>query len=384
MNKAKFSDFNLDPLLLKSLTLCEFVELREIQEKTLGPLLKGRNLIGISQTGTGKSAAFAIPTLDYLLKNQKKKIPFHTRVLVLCPTRELASQIQDKFRFYSKAFSPKIALLTGGAQKKKQLQALERGVEIIIATPGRLIDLIKAEKVFLENTETLILDEADKMLELGFRKDIEEIIELLKNRKQTILFSATMDEGIRNLTKQFIESPVEVEQSGGITVPENIQHVYYAISHEDRFECLRSILKRKSVQKAMIFVNTKKMAIDLSEELEKVGLKNSLLHGDLDQKNRDYAVRIFKKDKVRYLIATDVAARGIDFDDITMVINYIIPSNAESYVHRVGRAGRGDFSARAISLIDLDFEKESSALERIETLLQQKIARDDNHRFSKN
>jgi ATP-dependent RNA helicase RhlE len=381
MTMTQFSKFSLNSVILEALTKKGYESPTEIQELAIGEVLSKKDLLAIAQTGTGKTAAFSIPLIQFLIDTKKKVTPFRTRILVLCPTRELAEQVHDSFRDYGKGLAQKLVLITGGGVKKKQADTLMKGAEVVIATPGRILDLIKSEKLFLDELETLVLDEADRMLDMGFIEDITKIIEESKSspvKRQTLLFSATMKEEIESLAQNILSEPVriEVEKQGSVT-PDIEQSIYW-VHPKLKDKSLQSILKRKSVKKAIVFVRTKKSADRLSDFLNKVQLKHTVIHGDKTQGERDYALRHFKKGQVSILIASDVAARGIDIDDISHVINYTLPDNPEHYIHRIGRTGRAGSQGRAISLCD---ESDRSRIAAIEELLSDKIPVDEDHKF---
>lgn len=373
-----FSKFSLNQVILDALEKKGYENPTEIQELSIGNILNGDDLLGIAQTGTGKTAAFSIPLIQTLHASKRKVKPFRTRVLVLCPTRELAEQVYESFRDYGKGLAQKLVLVTGGGVKKKQVETLMKGAEVVVGTPGRVIDLVDSEKLFLEELETLVLDEADRMLDMGFIEDIEKLINQTPSQRQTLLFSATMKEDIEKLADEILNNPIKIEvtKQGRPTV--NVEQSIYWVHPKLKDKSLQSILKRKSVKKAIVFVRTKKSADRLSEFLNRVQLKHTVLHGDKTQGERDYALRQFKKGGVNILVASDVAARGIDIEDITHVINYTLPENPEHYVHRIGRTGRGDNTGRAISLCD---ESDRSIINSIEELIGEKIPVDEDHKF---
>jgi len=383
MSEKNYKELNLNEYIVKSLIAKGYEEFTDIQSKAIPHLLNGNDLIGIAQTGSGKTGAFSIPLIHRIADTKMKVRPFRTRVLVLCPTRELAAQIYDSFRDYGKGLAQKLVLITGGSARKKQIDTLMKGAEIVIATPGRLLDLINEEKLFLDQVESLVLDEADKMLDLGFIEDINNIADQITDKRQTILFSATMKKGIKELAQNLLSSPVEVSSEQKQTVSLNVEHVLYRIESNNKEKSLQSILKRKSVTKAIIFTNTKADAIKVSDFLNQVQLSCTLIHGDKNQGEREYAVRQFKKAKVRFLVATDIAARGIDIQDISHIINFDLPNNPESYVHRVGRTGRAQQRGKAISLFCVDIAADLHLLNGVESLLKQELILDSNHKFHK-
>ena len=375
---TKFSDFQLNEVILHALEKKGYSEPTKIQAQAIPLLLEGRDLIGIAQTGTGKTGAFSLAIIDHISKTKRKVKPIRMRALVLTPTRELAAQIHESFRDYGKGLGQKIVTLTGGMPKKKQFESLLKGCDIVVATPGRLLEFIYDEKILFDELEFLVLDEADRMLDMGFITDVNKILKELPKEKQSILFSATMPSEISSLASELLSSPARVEVERESTVVEGIDQKIYWVHPKLRLSLLQNILKRNSVKKCIVFTQTKIEAKAVSAFLESINKEHTLLHGDKTQGERDYALRHFKKDSVKVLVATDVAARGIDISDITHVINIGLPENTDNYIHRIGRTARASATGVAISLCD---ESNRSALLVIEESIGIKIPIDEDHKF---
>lgn len=360
----RFEDLGLDEKILKGVEALGFTTPTPIQEKAIPVLLSGtKDLIGLAQTGTGKTAAFGLPLLQLLDANQ-----MHPQALVICPTRELCLQITEDIKKFKK-YVPgmKIVAVYGGTPIGSQIRELKKGAQIVVATPGRLIDLIERKAVDLDNISYVVLDEADEMLNMGFQEDIEFILQNTPNREATWLFSATMPPEIRKVSKKYMESPVEVTVGKVNTGNKNIDHQYYVTSAHHRYETLKRIIDFNPEMYAIIFTRTKADAQNIAEKLSREGYNIDALHGDLTQNQRDKVMREFRERTLQLLIATDVAARGIDVKDITHVINYELPDDVEVYTHRSGRTGRAGNTGICMSIVHT---RELGKLRQIERIVQ--------------
>lgn len=368
----KFEKYNISASLKKSLAEKGFKRPTDIQFKSIPPILKGEDVLAIAQTGTGKTAAFAIPIMERLLNktyrgNKKKSI----RTLVMAPTRELAQQITEVFESLGKYTKLDILCIYGGVEQDAQIEKLESGVDILIATPGRMFDLQHQGYVDLSKTEMLVLDEADHMLEKGFIKDIQDVIRFLPKHRQTLFFSATIDEQIKKLAYSLVRNAIRIQISPKDPVSKNVRHALSFVQMDDKRFFLENIIRAHLDEKILVFVRTKVRAERVYKAMERVGLETITIHGDKDQKERSNAMRIFKEGKVKVLIATDVSARGIDIPNVQIVVNYDMPDVPENYVHRVGRTGRGMEKGDAISFCG---DQEKELLEEIEDFMGKKIA----------
>jgi ATP-dependent RNA helicase RhlE len=351
-----------------------------IQAKAIPPALEGRDLVGIAQTGTGKTAAFALPILHHLAARPVKPEPKSVRVLVLTPTRELASQIVDSFQTYGRHLSVSVRIAIGGVPIGKQIRGLSAGADVLVATPGRLMDLHRSRAVRLDRVAFLVLDEADRMLDMGFIRDITTIVALLPKQRQTFFFSATMPPEISRLADGMLNNPAKVAVTPAASTAERVEQ---RIAHVDRArkpDLLAEILKREPVDRALVFTRTKHGADKVVRGLVKAGIAAEAIHGNKSQGQRERVLAGFKQGKVRTLIATDIAARGIDVDDISHVINFDLPQVAETYVHRIGRTARAGKAGIAISLCSPD---ELPLLKAIERLIRQEIAVSEGERPSR-
>lgn len=362
-----FESLGLDPSLVTSIAALGFVQPTEIQEKAIPVLLQGtRDFIGLAQTGTGKTAAFGLPLLQWV--EASARIP---QALIICPTRELCLQItQDMNRYRPRGKGNPILAVYGGSPITGQIKDLRKGVSVVVATPGRLIDLIERKAIDLEEIKWVVLDEADEMLNMGFQEDIEFILKNTPNRNSLWLFSATMPSEIRKVTKRYMQSPVEVTVGTANSSNINIDHQYYSCLHHDRYEVLKRIIDFNPGMYGIIFARTKIETQEIAEKLTREGYDIDAIHGDLTQVQRDKVMAAFRAKHLRLLVATDVAARGIDVKGITHVINYELPDDPEVYTHRSGRTGRAGHSGISASLIT---PKEMYRLKQIERLLQTKF-----------
>jgi ATP-dependent RNA helicase RhlE len=366
---STFADLGLREELLAALTHAGYSTPTPIQAQAIGPALKGRNILGLAQTGTGKTAAFALPILQHLASAPPPgRAP---RALILAPTRELAIQILESVRGYGNSLRLRSMLIVGGASQNKQVNDLKRGVDIIIATPGRLEDLQKQRLIDLTHINHFVLDEADRMLDIGFFPAIRRIAATLPKQKQVMFFSATMPAQVADLAKQLLHDPVRVEVAPESTPVERITQQVIFVPQGEKRQVLIDLLADAKLYRVVVFTRTKHGADKVARTLERAGEQVRVMHGNKSQNTRQAALSDFERGKVRLLIATDIAARGIDVDDVTHVINFDIPNEPETYVHRIGRTARAGKSGIAISLCDNGEEK--SWLRDIEKLTRQKI-----------
>ena len=376
-DETPFKDLKLIPQLEKALAKLKYEVATPIQSKSIPDLLLGKDLIGIAQTGTGKTAAFALPILQRMTERNPRLI----KTLVLAPTRELASQIGESFSEYGEFLKFKNTVIFGGVGQSRQVQALNRGVDIVIATPGRFLDLMEQRKLSLKDIEIFVLDEADRMLDMGFINDIKKIISKLPKKKQSLFFSATMSPEINKLAKTLLHNPVHVEITAAATTVERINQCTYFVDSGAKDKLLLNLLENKHLTSILIFTRTKHKANKVSSFLNKNNISSDAIHGNKSQNARTKALSDFKSGSVKVLVATDIAARGIDIDNISHVINYELPNEPESYVHRIGRTARAGTDGTAYSFCAAD---ERNYLRDIERLTKQKIQVIDHELHSDN
>ena len=353
-----------------------------IQEKAIPHLVQGRDLLGCAQTGTGKTAAFALPILQRLEQNRGVTGPKDVRTLILAPTRELAAQISESFRIYGRYLKIRQAVVFGGVRPNLQIRALSRGVDILVATPGRLLDLFNQRQLRLDKVGMLVLDEADRMLDMGFLPDIKKICSAIPSNRQTMLFSATLPSEIVKLSKFFLNNPVKVSVDPPSSTVEKIKQKVMFVDRENKFSLLESILAQDlNLHRVLVFTRTKYGANRIAKKLIKFKISTEAIHGDKSQPARLQALEKFRSGRVRVLVATDIASRGLDIDGITHVINYELPKDTESYVHRIGRTARAGTEGIAISFCDAG---EKSYLKRIEREIDRSLDLDQSHTFHSN
>lgn len=369
MSATSFSSLNLDPLLLNAIEQNNYTQPTAIQIKTIPPILAGSDVMGSAQTGTGKTAAFVLPLLHKLLNTSKKDEPGVARVVILTPTRELAQQVFASFEKYAQGTNINGALAYGGASIGPQIKALKTA-QVIVATPGRLLDHIVKGSVVLSSVDSLVFDEADRMLDMGFIDEIKRILRYIPGDRQTLLFSATFDDRIFELSKKLLKKPelIEVDKRNSAAV--DVEQIIYSVDEERKRELVSHMIGMKNWRQVLIFTRTKQMADKLAKEMCKDGLKTESIHGDKSQGARDRALLNFKEGTTRVLVATDVAARGLDIPALKYVINFELPYIAEDYVHRIGRTGRAGEQGLAMSLVSID---EQWLLEEIEVLLDTRL-----------
>ena len=374
--KILFSSLALDPSIQRAISELGYSEPTPIQAQAIPHVLAGCDLMAMAQTGTGKTAAFALPMLQRLmpLANTSASPARHPiRALILAPTRELAIQVAESVTEYSRHVSLRSTVVYGGTDIKAQKPALMKGVEILVATPGRLLDHVESRNIQLNQVQMLILDEADRMLDMGFMPDLKRILALLPKQRQTLLFSATFSDDIRRLAGEFLLNPVIVETARRNAAGENIQQSVRLVGERDKFHALLDLLRDRGAKQALVFTRTKLAAARVARQLERNGVAADAIHGDKSRGERIKALDGFKTGTVTTLVATDVAARGLDIDQLPLVINYELPPHAEDYVHRIGRTGRAGASGEAVSFVD---EEDQRRLEDIEKLLGKKFARE--------
>jgi ATP-dependent RNA helicase RhlE len=365
---TSFNDFGLAEPILRALAEEKYVTPTPIQDQTIPIVLQGRDVIGIAQTGTGKTAAFALPIINHLTTKRLRPDKKSCRVLVLSPTRELSGQISDSFRAYGRHTRPlAVALAIGGVPINRQVRSLAHGVEVLVATPGRLLDLVNQRAVTLNQVEILVLDEADRMLDMGFIHDIKRVVAMLRKERQTLFFSATMPGEITRLADQMLTDPVRV----AVTPPAStVDRIAQRVIHTEKSakpSLLVEVLKTEKTDRVLVFTRTKHGADKVVRGLEKTGFLAEAIHGNKSQNQRERVLADFRSGKLRILIATDIAARGIDVDGVSHVINYDLPNVPESYVHRIGRTARAGADGIAISFCD---QEEGAFLRDIERMIR--------------
>ncbi len=365
-----FSDLDLSSSLLSALRARGYEQPTPIQAQAIPHLLNGRDLLGVAQTGTGKTAAFALPMLDLLSASRQRLDPRRPRALVLTPTRELASQIAASFDAYGQRLSIRTTVIFGGVGQTPQVRELRRGVDVLVATPGRLLDLMGQGHIDLSRVEIFVLDEADRMLDMGFLRDVRRVVEKLPSKRQSLLFSATMPNDIAKLAQTLLRKPVRVEVTPPSTTVERIDQSVCYVDKQAKRGLLTAILQDTDIERVLVFTRTKHGANRVVRHLETRGIRSAALHGNKSQSARERALAAFRSGALRVLVATDIAARGLDVQGITHVINFDLPNIPESYVHRIGRTARAGRDGVAISFCD---HEERGYLADIEREIGQKI-----------
>ncbi len=365
-----FQALGLPPAILRALAEKNYTTPTPIQQQAIPLVLAGRDVLGGAQTGTGKTAAFSLPLLARLAGVTPPSGPRKPRALVLVPTRELAVQVNESLRGYGRHLRMHTGMIFGGVGMGPQVDLLRRGVDILVATPGRLIDHLERGSVKLDAIEILVLDEADRMLDMGFLPAIKRIVAKVPAKRQTLLFSATFEPRIRGLAMEFLRSPAEVEVAARNTVASTIEHIAHPVDNSRKRELLTHLLATRFQERVLVFGKTKHGCNRLAEQLEESGIKASAIHGNKSQGQRQKALNEFKTGKCRVLVATDVAARGLDIPELPLVINYDLPMVAEDYVHRIGRTGRNGATGEAISLVAID---EGGLLSQVQKLLGKNV-----------
>jgi len=367
----KFNELDIVEPILKALSDKNYTQPTTIQEKAIPLILKRNDILGSAQTGTGKTAAFAIPIIQFIhnAEGRHKGKP-RISALIVTPTRELAIQIDENIKEYSKYTNVKHAVIFGGVKQASQVNKLKSGVDILVATPGRLLDLISQGIVNLRTVSVFVLDEADRMLDMGFIHDIKKLLEILPERRQSLFFSATMPQNIVDLSRKILKNPKKIEVSPVSSTAETIQQYLYYTNRLDKKNLLLHILKDEKIDQVLLFAKTKHGADRIARNLKNKKISAAAIHGDKAQNQRQKALQQFKDGQIRVLVATDIAARGIDIDKLKYVINYEIPNIAETYVHRIGRSGRAGEDGTAISICE---PEENAFIKDIEKLINQKI-----------
>jgi ATP-dependent RNA helicase RhlE len=368
-----FSSVGLADNILRAVAEKGYTTMSPIQAQAIPHVLAGRDVMGAAQTGTGKTAAFVLPLLQRMLKHESASLSparHPVRALVLTPTRELADQIQQNVKQYAKYTQLRSAVVFGGIDIKPQMAELRRGVEILTATPGRLLDHIEAKTAVLNQVEYVVLDEADRMLDIGFLPDLQRILNYLPKQRTTLLFSATFSPEIKRLSASYLQNPVLVETARPNETAANVEQLFFSVHEDDKRRVLKQLVRERGITQAFVFCNSKLGCARLARSLERDGLRTTALHGDKSQDERLKALESFKKGEVDLLVATDVAARGLDIKDVPAVFNYDIPFNAEDYVHRIGRTGRAGASGLSFSFVDGDDKR---LITDIEKLIKKKV-----------
>jgi ATP-dependent RNA helicase RhlE len=381
----KFDQLGLIEPILRALQEEGYSKPTPIQEQAIPPLLEGRDLLGCAQTGTGKTAAFAIPILqrmeEFRLQNPggfARRPIKEIKALILTPTRELAIQIDDSFKAYGRHLPLRSLVIFGGVSQHAQTEGLKKGVDILIATPGRLLDLMNQGYIQLSSIQFFVLDEADRMLDMGFVHDVKRVIRNLPESRQTLLFSATMPAEIQQLATSILTRPVRVEVTPVSSTADTVDQVIYLVDKVDKRSLLKHILQDKAIDRVLVFTRTKFGADTVVRHLDKSGIRAAAIHGNKSQNNRQRALSDFKTSQIRVLVATDIAARGIDVDDLNYVINFELPNVPETYVHRIGRTGRAGASGKAISFCD---QEEKEFLRDIQKLIGKRVPIESNHPY---
>tara|TARA_B100001173_G_scaffold89691_1_gene77165 strand:+ start:10300 stop:11601 length:1302 start_codon:yes stop_codon:yes gene_type:complete len=359
-----FDSLELNSSILKAIKLKGYSQPSPIQEKAIPEILKGNDVLASAQTGTGKTAGFTLPMLHLLADksfDRRRKI----KALILTPTRELAAQIHENVKEYGKYTSIKSTVIFGGVNQNPQVKVLKEGVDILIATPGRLLDLKSQNVLSLSNIEFLVLDEADRMLDMGFIHDIKKVIKFIPKQRQTLLFSATFSKEIKSLAQEFLNSPVQVKAEPENTAAETVKQVIHPVNRTDKAKVIVKLVKDGDWSQVLVFTRTKHKANRIADKLNKSGIESAAIHGDKSQGARTKALAGFKKGLVRVLVATDIAARGLDIPLLPHVVNFELPNIPEDYVHRIGRTGRAGASGEAISLVSHDEEEYIRAIEKL-------------------
>ncbi|MBC3869126.1 DEAD/DEAH box helicase [Undibacterium oligocarboniphilum] len=372
---VKFDDFGLSPDILRALSEQGYVHPTPIQAQAIPVVLQGKDVMGAAQTGTGKTAGFSLPIIQRLLTHASSSASparHPVRALILTPTRELADQVADNVKAYSRYTPLRSTVVFGGVDMAPQTAALRAGVEIVIATPGRLLDHVQQKTINLSQTQILVMDEADRMLDMGFLPDLQRIINLLPKSRQNLMFSATFSPEIKKLAASFLSQPQTIEVARSNATADNVTQILYKVAEDEKRDAVSFIIRERGLKQVIVFSNTKIGASRLAVHLVKQGVKAAAIHGDKSQSERMLALDDFKRGEVEVLVATDVAARGLDISEMPCVINFDLPYNAEDYVHRIGRTGRAGAKGDAISL---HTDQDERLLVDIEKLIKQKIVR---------
>tara|TARA_Y100000588_G_scaffold393202_2_gene508009 strand:- start:270 stop:1694 length:1425 start_codon:yes stop_codon:yes gene_type:complete len=371
VDNINFAELGLPIPLIKTLISEKYEHPTPIQACAIPIILRGHDLLGIAQTGTGKTAAFSLPILNLLSEIEKRPMPRSTRALILAPTRELVIQIGEAMKVYGRELPLRYSIIYGGVGQMPQVAAMRRGVDVLVATPGRLLDLVEQKYIRLDHVTHFILDEADRMLDMGFIHDVRKIVSQLPVARQTLLFSATMPQPVVHLAKKVLHNPKKVSVAPTATPVETVDQQVLFTSKDKKRSTLQSLLQDPSFRRVIVFTRTKHKAARVAEQLTKANISSDAMHGDKSQSARQKTLQDFRSGRIKVLVATDIAARGIDVDDVTHVINYELPSVPEDYIHRIGRTARAGAAGLAISLCD---PEEQSYLQDIEHLTKIKLS----------
>ncbi|MEL4249948.1 DEAD/DEAH box helicase [Shewanella xiamenensis] len=368
----RFESFSFCPEILRAISDCGYQKMTPIQQQAIPAIRRGQDVLASAQTGTGKTAAFALPILQKMVENPSETLKSNTRVLILTPTRELAAQVAENVEAYSKYLNFSVLTIYGGVKVETQAQKLKRGADIIVATPGRLLEHLTACNLSLSSVDFLVLDEADRMLDMGFSADIQKILQAVNKKRQNLLFSATFSSAVKNLANEMMVKPQVISADKQNTTADTISQVVYPVEQRRKRELLSELIGKKNWQQVLVFTATRDAADTLVKELNLDGIPSEVVHGEKAQGSRRRALREFVSGKVRVLVATEVAARGLDIPSLEYVVNFDLPFLAEDYVHRIGRTGRAGKSGVAISFVSREEER---TLADIEKLIGQKIRR---------
>ena len=360
-----FEKFALNKQIIKALNFVKFIEPTPIQNKIIPIVKKSTDVLGVAQTGTGKTAAYLLPILHNITIDQSKYEKKSCKAIIIVPTRELAIQIFDNLRIFSKYLSIRTCLIVGGVKSKPQLESISKGVDILVGTPGRIIDHLNSKNLILNFTKTIILDEADQLMDLGFIPDIKKMYANLPKKRQTIFITATMLKNVKKIALEFLKNHIEINLAPKSEPIKKILQKIILVQKNSKLEKLKSVIKIEKIFQAIIFTRTKKRADNLAKALNKNGYSAMSLHGDKRQSQRTRILNNFKKNNINFLIATDVAARGIDIDDILFIINFDLPTQPEIYIHRIGRTARAGKKGTAISFCDETEEKKLKDIEKL-------------------
>ncbi|MFQ2646281.1 DEAD/DEAH box helicase [Aeromonas caviae] len=368
----RFESFDFAPEILRAISDCGYQEMTPVQSQAIPAIRRGHDVLASAQTGTGKTAAFALPILQRLVDNPAPVQPSNARVLILTPTRELAAQVASNINDFAKYLDITTLTIVGGGKQDVQAKKLKAGAHIIVATPGRLLEHLTACNLSLSGVETLVLDEADRILDMGFSADVQQILQAVNKTRQNLLFSATFSEAVKKLANLMLDKPQVVAVDKQNSTADTVSHTVYPVEQKRKRELLSELIGKQNWQQVLVFASTRESCDELVEELNLDGIKSAVVHGDKAQGSRRRALREFTEGKLRVLVATEVAARGLDIPSLEYVVNYDLPFLAEDYVHRIGRTGRAGKSGMAISFVSR--EEERTLLE-IEALIGQKIRR---------
>ncbi|RTR40921.1 DEAD/DEAH box helicase [Shewanella canadensis] len=361
----RFESFSFAPEILRAISECGYQKMTPVQQEAIPAIRRGQDVLASAQTGTGKTAAFALPILQKMFDTPTETQRSNTRALILTPTRELASQIADNIKDYSKYMQVSVLTIYGGVKLETQAQKIKRGADIIVATPGRLLEHLQACNLNLSNVDFMVLDEADRMLDMGFIADIQKILQAVNKNRQNLLFSATFSSAVKKLANDMLVKPKLISVDSQNSTADTVSQVVYPVEQRRKRELLSELIGKKNWQQVLVFTATRDAADKLVKELNLDGITSAVVHGEKAQGNRRRALREFKEGKVRALVATEVAARGLDIQGLEYVVNYDLPFLAEDYVHRIGRTGRAGKSGVAISLVSREEERTLADIEKL-------------------